>query len=443
MRHRQENVRMTGSRVPLAAGLLLAPALAVAWDVDWALGLGAEHSDNIARTPENERSDTVLVPRAEFSLREQGTRVQLDAVGAAEYRYYMDGTFDDELRAELAARANFIVSPERFSWVVEDYLAQEPIDVFAPDRPDNTQRVNVFLTGPTARFRLAPATFLQAELRYIDTWAEETDDFDGERYAAAVRFSRDTSATSRWSLHGEAQDARFDEASLRARDFRRYDGYARWEREGGRLALAGDLGWTWIELDGRDDDTAPLLRADARWELTSVSALDLVVAAQYTDAAQSLITRTPASSLREPLPLTDSSRATVTADLYEERRIEAGWSRQGVRTWLRAGAFYRDDDYLNLPELDSRATGLAFDASWTLNPRHTLSAFAFLEDRDYTTIDRDDEDRTLGVRWRWHWLRRVWVGAELSHTDRDSSDPMQSFDETRALVTITLTRSGA
>ena len=443
MRHRQGNVRMTGSRVPLAAGLLLAPAIASAWDVDWALGLGAEYSDNIARTPADEQSDITLVPRGEFTLREQGARVQVDVVGAAEYRYYLDNTFDDELRAELAGRANFVISPERFSWVVEDYLAQEPIDVFAPDRPDNTQRVNVFLTGPTARFQLAPATFLQGELRYIDTWAEETDDFDGERYAAAVRFSRDTSATSRWSLHGEAQDARFDEASLRARDFRRYDAYGRWEREGGTLKLTGDLGWTWIELDGRDDDTAPLLRADARWELTTVSTLDLALSAQYTDAAQSLITRAPASSLREPLPLTDSSRGTVTADLYEERRIEAGYSRQGVRTWFRAGAFYRDDDYLNLPELDSRATGLAFDASWTLDPRHTVSAFAFLEDRDYTTIDRDDEDRTIGARWRWHWLPRVWVGAEVSHTDRDSSDPLQSFDETRVLVTLTLTRGSA
>src|SRR5688572_31234246 len=131
MRHRHRNARMTGSRVPLAAGLMLAPAVAAAWDVDWALGFGAEYSDNIARTPTDEQSDTVLVPRGEFSVREHGARLQLDAVGAAEYRWYVDDTFGDELRAELAARANFIVSPERFAWVVEDYLAQEPIDVFA------------------------------------------------------------------------------------------------------------------------------------------------------------------------------------------------------------------------------------------------------------------------------------------------------------------------
>lgn len=436
---------MAGSRMRLAAAVAfaLAPGAASAWDVDWALGLGLEYSDNIARTAGDERSDVILVPHAEFSVREQGTRVQLDAVGHVEYRHYLDNTFGDELRAELAGRANFVISPERLAWTVEDYLAQEPIDVFAADRPDNTQRVNVFVTGPTARFRLAPATFLQAEARYIDTWAEETEFFDGHRYAAALRFLRETSEISRFALNAEAQRARFESDTAFTPDYDRYDVYARYEREGARLTLRGNLGWTWLEFEGRDDVGAPNALVEARWELTPVSTIDATLAQRYTDTAQDIVSATPAVRLATPLPLTDARRTTVTADVFEERRAEAGWSRQGDRLFMRVGAFYREQDYENLGELDAESVGASFDVAWRLSARQTLSGFAFVDDRDFTTIDRDDRDRVVGVRWRWQWLERVWLGAELAHTDRRSSDPLQEFDELRALVTITYTRNPA
>ena len=430
-------------RLAAAVALACAPAVASAWDVDWALGLGAEYSDNIARTPDDEQSDLVLVPFAEFSVREQGTRVQVDALGRVEHRHYLDDTFGDEVRAELAGRANFVISPERFSWTVEDYLAQEPIDVFAADRPDNTQLVNVFVTGPTARFRLAPATFLQIEGRYIDTWAEETEFFDGERFAAAARFLRETSAISRFGLNAEAQRARFESDSAFTPDYDRYDAYARYEREGARLTLRGNLGWTWLAFEGRDDVDAPHVFAEARWKLTSISTLDATFAQRYTDTAQDIVSATPTVRLGSPLPLTDARRTTVTADVFEERRAEAGWSRQGDRLYLRAGGFYREQDYENLAELDVESVGASFDVAWRLSARQTLSGFAFVEDREFTAVDRDDRDRVVGVRYRWQWLSRLWLGAELAHTDRSSSDPLQEFDELRALLTLTWTRDPA
>lgn len=440
----KRHARVAGSRVRIALlPLLLAPALAHAWVLDWALGTGLEYSDNIRRVRDGEQSDFIVVPRAEFRLTEEGTRVQVEALGSAEYRHYLDGTFDDELRAELAARANFVVVPERLSWTVEDYLAQEPIDIFAADRPDNTQRVNVFVTGPTMRFRLAPATFLQAELRYIDTWAEESGQFNGRRYAAAARFMRETSATSRISLHAEAQRARFDEDTLFSPDFDRYDVYGRHEREGARLKLSGDIGYSVIEFDRGDDVGAPLLRGAATWELSSVSTLDLLVASRYADTAQDIISATPATSLGRPLPLTEARRSTVTSDVFEDRRVEAGYSRQGVRTFMRAGLYAREQDYENVHELDTRGRGVAFDVSYRLSERQTLSGFAYGESRDFTTLDRDDRDRVIGVRWRWQWRSRIVLGAEVAHASRDSSDPLQEFDELRALLTLTLTRNGA
>lgn len=436
--------RIAGSRVRAAlAPLLLAPAIAQAWDVDWALGLGLEYSDNIARVPEGETSDFIVVPRGELAVREHGTRVQFDAVGSAEFRHYVDGTFDDELRAELAARANFVISPERFSWTVEDYLAQEPIDIFAADRPDNTQRVNVFLTGPTARFRLAPATALQAELRYVDTWAEETDAFDGHRHVGALRFMREASEISRYSINAEAQRARFDAPSVAAPDYDRFDTYLRYEREGARLERAGEIGWTWIEYDRSDDISGLRALAEATWALSSVSTLDAALATQYTDSAQDLILQQPATSLGRPLPLTDARRTTVTADVFEERRLELGYARQGDRTYFRVGGFHREQDYETIDALDVRSRGATFDIAYRISARQTISGFAFHERRDYSTVDRDDRDRVLGVRWRLHWLERLWLGAEIAHTARDSSDPLQEFDELRALLTLTLSRDGA
>ena len=103
----------------------------------------------------------------------------------------MDNTFDDRFRGKFAGNVNWTLLPERLDWVFEDYMSPQQIDEFASSSPDNEQQVNLFVTGPTLYARFGAATRGQFDLRYGNSYAEENDEFNGDRYSAAARVLHD------------------------------------------------------------------------------------------------------------------------------------------------------------------------------------------------------------------------------------------------------------
>src|SRR5690606_21915021 len=120
--------------------------------------VAAVHSDNIALLEDGGPSDTAVGPRARFGLERRGSDVELQVLGQVEHRNYLDDTFPNEWRGELAGRLDWAIVPERVSLVLEDYLSHQPIDLGAGLSPGNVQRVNVFIGGPSFMARFGGAT---------------------------------------------------------------------------------------------------------------------------------------------------------------------------------------------------------------------------------------------------------------------------------------------
>ena len=60
--------------------------------------------------------------------------------------------------------------------------------------------MNIFVAGPSFHARFNPATHGDLDLRYYNTYAEETDGFNGDRYSAAARLHRLINSVSKASL---------------------------------------------------------------------------------------------------------------------------------------------------------------------------------------------------------------------------------------------------
>jgi hypothetical protein len=121
--------------------------------------------------------------------------------------------------------------PERLDWVFQDYMSPQQINDLASSSPDNEQQVNLFVTGPTLYARFGAATRGQFDLRYGNSYAEENDDFNGDRYSAAARVLHDLDATSAISGNLEAADVEYDD-SAQTSDYKRYDAYVGYKRKG-------------------------------------------------------------------------------------------------------------------------------------------------------------------------------------------------------------------
>ena len=155
---------------------------------------------------------------------------------------------------------------------MEDALAQEAIDSFEADSPDNRQQVNTFAIGPTVDFRMGDALDGQVELRYVDTDAEVTDEFNSSRIDLTLRSIRKIDETSQLAFNLRGQNVDFDD-EITGRNYRRGDIYASYDKHLNRFDLRLDAGYSHIGYtDGLDSRSEPLLRADITWILTTAIA---------------------------------------------------------------------------------------------------------------------------------------------------------------------------
>ncbi|HET7844375.1 MAG TPA: hypothetical protein VFL14_09510 [Xanthomonadales bacterium] len=399
------------------------------------LSLGLEHSDNIARTSGDEIDDTILVPRAVVDLLHRGPRFEATVAADVSYRHYLDGSFDDEVRGRADAVAWWSILPGRLRWLFEDHLAVEPVSLFTRDDPSNLQQINVFTTGPQLELRPSPRTRVEADLRWTDSWAEETREFRGQRTQATLRGELERTPLSTWGLAIEAWDVGFEDEFTSA-DYRRADVYASYARRLRRFELDAQAGGTRIDFDDGGDTSGPLARVGIAWLIDADQALRLRLRRQFSDATQSLI---DVPLLEAPGTGTPIERGVV-ADVFRERSAELRYERRGRRFAIDAGPFWRDYEYENTPTLDRRSDGAVAEASWALSPRTSLRFAAAGERRDYALDGREDRDIeiALGVERRFtdHWSGRAGV----LHRRRDSTAPNQDYDENVVFVTAVWSR---
>lgn len=400
--------------------------------LDYRLGFGIEHSDNIRRTPIDPLSETVLLPSVAFVLSADGDRFSVQAAGDAEFRDYRDGSFDSELRTRLGLSAAWRILPERLSWSFEDYLGRQPIDAFAIDRPDNQQRTHVLVTGPTLSLRPDSRTRVLAELRWVDSWAQRTREFNSDRWSLALRGLRQFSTTQAGSAHLEYTDTRFDQPSLSVQSFERLDGFLRWDRRAARTELSADVGASRIDFDDAQRRDGSLLRLRARWLPDESQSLELRAARQFSDAVADLIGAAPRlEDFELPVGLPSLRSTFLNPDVYRETGYGVGHTRNGRRLFSRIDAYWRDQDYTRSDSLDQKVRGASIGLSRPLRDTLSLDVYASLDRREYVLESRQDRDSLYGLALRWRWLRNLELELGASRARRRSDLASQEFDENR------------
>ena len=417
----------TATRIIALSLLTAASHDAQALRLDYTLELGLLHSDNITLTPTDPVSENVLIPHIDFSLSETGSNVQAQVSGVLEYRDYLRGTFGNETRGTLNGLVDWTLIPQRLTWTFADNLGLYPVSLRDPDVPGNLQQTNVFTTGPSLRFRITPVLQGQAELRYVDSHAEESADFNSQRLAAALRALFELDPTSRLSGNIEAQDIDFDESL--STDYRRYAAYAGYTRTLNRLDLNLALGYSRLEFDDGSSASAPLARASLDWRASARSTFGLALDWDYSDAAAGIADG--AGAFDSGYGGVGIGGAAIGSDVYRERRLSGTYTYQGARLsvagMLHGAALRYEQDIAAV--LDRNEYGATINLGYLLRPRLTVGAIAETTQRDFRDIDTTDRDYRfslyLAQQMTRHWRWRV----DLSHLQRDAGAGADSYDE--------------
>ncbi len=427
-------------RATLCLALLAAlPGNAAAFDLEYEAGLAVKRSNNINLSEGDPISDTVISPQLRFQADQDGPRIQLAARGDAQYLHYTSNTFDDEIRGTFAGKLNWTVLPERMDVVFQDYLSRQPVDQLAPLSPTNEQQANVFIVGPSFHARLDGTTRGQLDLRYTNSYAEDTKAFNGDRFDAAARVLRKLSATQTVSANLKATKAEFNDLGASS-DYTAYDGYIGYKLN--RKVIDADIDLGYSRLDPRSSGanaSSALVRATLDWRISPRSLLTTTVRHQLTDATQSLIT--PSLELdRRSFSDFRYLDVSVRPNPYRERLLRMRYQFSGERLTARLVPYYRRIRYLDgLIEDQDRRGGLV-DIEYRLQPRLDLSVLVAREDRKYVDIAREDKDLAISVglanRFTRHWTGRI----DVQRRQRDSTAIGRSYDANAVILSLSYRR---
>lgn len=412
--------------------------------LNWRLGLSVEHSDNMARRPVAV-SDTVIAPTLAFAYLMQGARGEFEAAGSATYRHYQQERFDDELLQQIGLDGRWVLAPERLSWALQAVVTDQPVNPFGVDAPDNRQRTQVLVTGPTLAVRPSTNVRLLGELRFMDTGAELTPEFDGQRAAAAARLLYQRSPLTALSAEFESVDAQFDRAGV-APDYRRDNAFVRYARMGARGEWNADVGYSQVRFDDvvagfARKQSSPLARVRLAYALSEITRLEADLQRGFGDSVQDLLDGAPrAADYTLPIGRAVLSDATLSPDLFEETGARLGVSHRSEATYFRVDGRWRRQEYLRATGLDQTIRGFVVSANRQVRATFSLGAQAGVEWRRFGAIERRDRDSRVALIANWRTSRRTGLSFELSHGERSSTEAQQVFDDNRALVTFNLVR---
>jgi len=418
------------------AALVAAPGTALAARVDYNIDLGVEKNDNVAFSSDDEISQRYHRSGIGFTVTENTSAFQVQANGRVEYRKYEDNIFNNTTDGTLSGQANWIAIPQRLFFTVEDSLSIQPVNALTPDGPGNRQQVNVFSAGPTLLINWSPSLQGQAELRYINSDAEISDEFNSNRVAAALRTIKELSPTRRVSANLQVQKVNFDD-DIVARDYDRYDIFGRYSHSLAHFDLGVDAGYSRIAYRRTGSRSDPLFRADATWSPTERSHFTAAVSSQFSDTATDALTGI------EPNPTIPDNvlagDAVINASPFKVNSLDLGYGYAGTRLVFNASAFTQSRDYTDSNELDQDTHGVRADLHWQLRQTLTLSLFGNNETIDYTRLNRKDDTVRIGATLRYHWTRKWSAAAQAESYRRDSTDPGQDVRQNILYLSVSYT----
>lgn len=415
------------------AALAVMPGTALAARVDYNIDLGVEHNDNVALSAQDEISQSYLRSGLGFTVTEDTSALQAQVNGRVEYRNYEDDIFGNTTDGMLSGRVNWIAIPQRLFFTVEDNLSVQPVNVLSADGPGNRQQVNVFSAGPTLLINWSPSFQGQAELRFIDSDAEISDQFNSKRVSAALRTIKDLSPTRRLSANLQAQKVDFDD-DIVARDYDRYDIFGSYSQSLSHFDLSMDAGYSLIAYQHAESRSEPLLRADATWNLSDRSHFTGAISSQFSDTASDSLTPIESNATLPNNVLTGD--AVINASPYKVRSLDVGYNYTNTRLDFGGSTYLQNRDYLDSDQFDQDAHGIRADVHWVLRRALTLGVFASGETIDYTQLSRKDDTVRVGATLRYQWARKWSMAIQAERYRRDSTDPGQDVAQNFVYLSI-------
>jgi hypothetical protein len=423
-------------------------------------GLG--ETDNVSLVPTNKVSQTIATFDADFDVKHQSSRVDVDAKGNFSDFNYLQGAYGNEFLGRFDGVVHLALIPQRITWVLQDDFGQAALDPFVPTTPGNFEDINYVSTGPDFALRMGGTGFLDASLR-IARAMYQTSPFNSNRVLGNLAAGLQLSARSSVSLNGVAERVLFDNTVVNG-DFDRSSAYVRYEIQGARTNLAVDLGATKISQNASSGTSTVVLGQNG---LPTTVPVTIPQAAYSTTGplARIAITRNVSSSISLTVSggreLTDGISsfgsiqggaigvvgtvpALLTSSSYAADFGSVGWRFERNRTAIGVSAHWEKDIYISQPQFDLTRVGGEIKVDRKLSRAFALQVLGRYYKNDYPngtllTLAGGSpkyDDGLVAAILSWRQGRALEVRLRAEYGSRNTAGVDEGYRETRAFLTV-------
>jgi hypothetical protein len=419
------------------AGFGGAPVLAG----ELALGAGYSlaHDSNISRVPYGTFGGVHTEPIAEwtqsliggFAYQERTGDFNARLLAQAELRDYLRNTYVDEKAYYVNGAAVWTIVPRQFTWHVDDLASQVPINLAAPDTPNNRTNVNSLSTGPDFTLRLNPADSADIGARYgrIDIQGPG----DNERSSAYARWVHQASTQTNLSVNYETTRVNFQDSSFFS-NYLLQQWFLRYELRPSPSGIAVEAGITRLTLGGQEQPIGRYGRLTLLHQLNSESSLRASLESRYADASGDMLGGV--TSATQPVVGTSSPPlASAITDVYYSKRGELAFDHRGSGFQFAARGYARSVVYQQSNQSFDESDGY-IECTWFYSPTARIRAYADYLKRAFLDFVEQDRLRTGSVSITFRLNPNVNLTVEGARIETSSTVPVNNFVDRRAVLSL-------
>ncbi|MDT8452100.1 MAG: outer membrane beta-barrel protein [Gammaproteobacteria bacterium] len=408
------------------AGVISSSFTAQAMGIKPNAGLAMQFTNNSTNSPDNEKSDLLIISSVGARVDAASGSLQLEADTSLQYINYTHDTFTNQRYFNLNATAGWEMLRDRLDWQIQDFFSQQPIDAFSPNTPNNIQDSNVFVFGPSIYFRPSDRQLLTLNPQYRDFYYEK-EDIDNRQNSLDVIWTYQLAKTLDVGFHGGINAVDYLDPLITDNTFRHIHLTIATTRPD--YSYRANLGTTHVERDGSENVHG--LTGNMRWTygITPDSDLRAYIASELTDSNDAL--------LSSALNADDGgfSNEQISSDVLRNNVVRFAYLKNdaalSTNLWLEARKQVYD---FALLDQNTQEAGMEF--IFPLSSIVSTGVNASYARIDLTDTGRQDNQYSFGWNINYRFSRRLLATADLQYYEVDSTNSAMSYSETSILFSL-------
>lgn len=363
--------RIVAGLVAVIAGVTAASAGPLNFGVDAGIG----ETDNVTLVQSGKVSQTMAVADLDFASSDKGSRFDENITADVTYLDFLQNAYSREVLGRINGSLRYALVPDHLTWTLQDNWGQAQVDPFTATTPTNQENINYLTTGPDWYARLGDSTFVNVGARYARANYQVTP-IDSNRYSGSLQLGHEISAHSSLSVVGSVERVEFDNTALNT-NYDLDNAAVRYELHGARTDLAVDLGADRVSAAG-NATTGPAGQLKLDRKISPAATLSVRVGRALTDTTGGFAMFqgngiANGTTVNNPV---NNAQAPVTASVYTDSYVEAGWQYARNRTSLGLSGRVEKLVYVDQPQYDGTRDLISFNVDRKLS--RALSARLFM-----------------------------------------------------------------